>query len=269
MIVAALGALALPVRAETLADVQQDLTVLQVELSKLKRELSTTGGSQVTVSGDVLQRLNALESELSRITAKTEELEFRVGRVAEDGANRLGDLQFRVCELEPGCDLSKVGQIPPLGGEQASADLSPAPASSSGTDALPYEGELAVSEEADFRSAQEALESGDFARAADLFAVFRETYPQGPLEPAALVGEGKALEGAGDTREAARRYLDAYSGFPDSKVAPEALYRLGAKLGELGSTPEACVTLAEVGTRYPGSEYVQAAEESRRGFACQ
>ena len=30
--------------AETLADIRQELTVLYVELQKLKRELSTTGG---------------------------------------------------------------------------------------------------------------------------------------------------------------------------------------------------------------------------------
>lgn len=264
-LIVALG-LAVPASAETLADVQQDLTVLSVELQKLKRELSTTGSSQVQVSGDVLQRLNTLESELARVTAKTEELGFRVSRVAEDGANRLGDLQFRVCELEPGCDLSTVGQQAPLGGEVATPA---APPVSQGTDDLPFEGELAISEEADFRAAQEALDGGDFARASDLFATFRQNYPLGPLEPAALVGEGQALEGLGDTREAARRYLDAYSGFPDAQVAPEALWRLGVKLGELGSVPEACVTLAEVGTRYPGSDFVQAAADSRTALSCQ
>lgn len=254
---------------DTLADVKQDLAILSTELQKLKRELSTTGGSQIAVSGDLLQRVNVIESELSRITAKTEELEHRVVSVAEDGSNRLGDLQFRVCELEPGCDIASIGQTPVLGGETGSAPT-PAPAApNSGTDALPFEGELAVSEEEDYRSAQDALDGGDFQRASDLFASFRQTYPGSPLEPAALVGEGRALEGQGDTREAARRFLDAYSGFPDSRVAPEALWRLGVKLGELGSTREACVTLAEVGTRYPGSDYVTRATESRSAFSCQ
>lgn len=261
---------AAPVMAqETLADVQQDLAILQVELQKLKRELSTTGGSQITVTGDVLQRVNTIEAELTRVTAKTEELEHRVSSVAQDGANRLGDLQFRVCEMEPGCDFSALGKVPVLGGEEVTSAAPAVPIAGAGSDALPFEGELAVSEEADYRTAQEALTSGDFERAADLFKTFRETYPMGPLEPAALVAEGRALEGLGDTREAARRYLDAYSGFPDAQVAPEALWRLGEKLGELGSTPEACVTLAEVGSRYAGSEFVAQAEESRAAFSCQ
>ncbi|GAA4222106.1 tol-pal system protein YbgF [Sagittula marina] len=254
---------------DTLADVQQDLAVLSVELQKLKRELSTTGASDVTVSGDVLQRVNLIESELARVTAKTEELEHRVVTVAEDGANRLGDLQFRVCEMEPGCDLATIGQTTTLGGESGVPAAPSAPVAGSGTDSLPFEGELAVSEEEDFRSAKDALDEGDFQRAADLFANFRESYPMGPLEPAALVGEGRALEGMGDTREAARRYLDAYSGFPDSQSAPEALWRLGTKLGELGSVQEACVTLAEVPQRYGDSDYVDRAAESRDTFSCQ
>jgi tol-pal system protein YbgF len=252
--------------AETLADVKQDLAVLSVELQKLKRELSTTGSPSVQVGGDVLQRVNIIESELMRLTSKTEELEHRIGRVAEDGANRLDDLQFRVCEMEEGCDFGTLQSVPPLGGEVVATPAAPiAPA----TDALPIEGELAVSEEADFRSAQEALDKGDYTAASQLFAQFRQNYPMGPLEAAALVGEGRGLEGLGDTREAARRYLDAYSNYPDSQVAAEALWRLGATLGALGSVPEACVTLAEVSKRYPGSEFVSQAAQSRSGLACQ
>ncbi|CUH78191.1 tetratricopeptide repeat protein [Tropicibacter naphthalenivorans] len=251
---------------DTLADMKQDLAVLTVELQKLKRELSTTGASGVAVGGSQLDRINAIEGQLAYITSKTEQLEFRIGQVAQDGANRLGDLEFRICELEDGCDIGALGASLPLGGEIAPDAAQPvAPA----TDSLPYDGELAVSEEADFRSAEKALADGDGEHAALLFAQFRETYPMGPLEAAALVGEGKALALTGDTREAARRYLNAYSGFPESQIAPEALWRLGVSLGELGSVPEACVTLSEVAGRYPQSGFVAQAQDSRAALGCQ
>ena len=65
--------------AQTLADVRQELTVLNVEVQKLRRELSTTGGASVAVTGgSVLERVNAMESELQRLTSKTEELENRI-----------------------------------------------------------------------------------------------------------------------------------------------------------------------------------------------
>ncbi len=254
---------------QTLADIRQDMVVLSVELQKLKRELSTTGGSGVAIAGDQLERITSIETQLQRITAKTEQLEHRITQVTRDGTNRLGDLQFRLCDLEPGCDISTLDTSAPLGGDAVPV-VAPAPALDVPTDGLLFgAGELAVSEEADFLDAQKALNNGDFSGAAQLFAVFRETYPLGPLEAAALVGEGRALDGGGDTREAARRYLSAYSGFPDDQVAPEALWRLGVSLGALGSKPEACVTLGEVAGRYPGSDFIAQADQSRAALGCQ
>ncbi|MFA8387746.1 MAG: tetratricopeptide repeat protein [Pelagibaca sp.] len=251
---------------ETLADIRQDMSVLSVELQRLKRELSTTGGSSVTLPSGVLDRLDAIESELQRMTAKTEELEFRVSRVAEDGARRLGDLEFRLCEIEPGCDIGSLGQVPTLGGvPDAPAAPAPAPTAPEAGDT-----QLAVGEETDFRRAGEALASGDFQSAADQFAAFRQTYPGGPLEAQALVAEGRALEGLGNTRDAARRFLDAYAGYPDDAAGPEALWRLGAALGELGNLAEACVTLNEVSGRYPGSsDAIEQADAAKTRLNCQ
>jgi len=249
---------------ETLADIRQDLSVLFVEIQKLKRELSTTGASSLGLPSGALDRVNAIESELQRLTASTEELEFRVEQVAEDGARRIGDLEFRLCELEDGCDIGALGDSSTLGGENAAAPTprpQPAP-QSSGT-------ELAVGEETDFRRAGEALAQGDFQSAADQFAAFRQTYPGGPLEAQALVAEGRSLEGLGNLRDAARRYLDAYAGYPNDAAGPEALWRLGAALGDLGNVAEACVTLSEVAGRYPGSsEAIAQAEEARARFDC-
>lgn len=251
--------------AETLADIRQDMSVLFVEIQRLKRELSTTGASTLALPSGALDRINAIESELQRLTAKTEELEFRVSSVAEDGTQRLGDLEFRLCELEEGCDIGSLGKSPTLGGE-ATATAPAAPQS------VPQTGgtELAVGEETDFRRAGEALAQGDFQSAADQFAAFREAYPGGPLEAQALVAEGRALEGLGNVRDAARRYLDAYAGYPDDAAGPEALWRLGAALGDLGNVAEACVTLAEVAGRYPGSaDAIAQADTVKARFDCQ
>lgn len=255
--------------AGTLADLKQDLSVLYVELQKLGRELNTTGSSGIAVSGGTLDRLNAIESELQRVTAKAEQLEFRINQVVQDGTNRLGDLDFRICELEPGCDIGSLGDTPRLGGVAAPAPSEPAQSRPQPSGSLPMAGgSLAVSEEADFRAAQTALDGGDASGAAQLFASFRETYPRSPLEAAALLGEGRALEANGDMREAARRYLTGYSSYPESPVAAESLWRLGTSLAALGSVQEACVTLAEVAARYPASEYVSRAAQSRSELGC-
>ncbi|WP_415403835.1 tetratricopeptide repeat protein [Tateyamaria sp. SN3-11] len=249
--------------AGTLADIRQELTVLYVEVQKLRRELSTTGGAGSNVGGATsLDRLNAIESELQRLTSKTEQLEFRIDRVVSDGTNRVGDLEFRLCELEAGCDIATLGDTPTLGGGAA-----PAVAPAANPTPQP-ETQLATQEQADFERAQEALASGDFRAAADQFATFNETYPGGPLAVEAELRRGEALEGLGDVREGARAYLRAFSLEQQGENAAEALFRLGAALGRLGQTTEACVTLSEVAVRFPGSDSIPDADAAMRNIGC-
>lgn len=254
---------------QTLADIRQEMTVLYVEIQKLRRELSTTGGANVNTGGEtVLDRMSAIEAEMQRLTSKTEELEFRINRIVQDGTNRLGDLEFRLVELEGG-DIAALGETTTLGGDLPAA-VTPAPGGSTTQDpAAPQGGiQLAVGEEEDFKKAQTALSDGDYQRAADLFASFTLTYPGGPLAAGADLGRGEALEGLGDTREAARAYLNSFSVDPTGPVAPESLYRLGRSLGGLGQMQEACVTLGEVGLRFPENPAAEQARSEMQRLGC-
>jgi tol-pal system protein YbgF len=247
---------------QTLADIRQELTILNVEIQNLKRELSTTGTSQGGVgAGTLLDRVEGIESELQRLTGKTEELEFRIGRVVADGTNRIGDLEFRLVELEGG-DIASLGETSTLGGEgQGTAPVvSPIPQETTG--------QLATQEEADFERASEALASGSFQSAAEQFATFNQTYPGGPLSVKANLLRGEALDGQGDTRSAARAYLDAFSADQAGNDAPEALFKLGVALGRLGQTSEACVTLGEVSARFPNSDAALEANSQMRNIGC-
>ena len=101
------------------------------------------------MAGTALDRMNALEAQLADLTAKTEKLEIRINKVVADGTNRIGDLQFRVCELEQGCDTSKIGETVPLGGGAAAAPT-PTPAKSDRPD-------MAVGGEGGLRSGEGGL----------------------------------------------------------------------------------------------------------------
>ncbi|MEM6897824.1 MAG: tol-pal system protein YbgF, partial [Pseudomonadota bacterium] len=107
-----------------------------------------------------------------------------------------------------------------------------------------------------------------FARAADGFAAFVETYPGGPLTIDAQYFQGEAHEGLGEMRAAARAYLAAFTADPESSRAPEALYKLGASLGTLGQQAEACVTLGEVLNRFPTSEAAARAVSTQGTLGC-
>ncbi len=249
---------------QTLADIRQELTFLYTEVQKLKRELSTTGTGSVSAGGgSVLDRVNTMESELQRLTAKSEELENRINRVVADGTTRIGDLEFRLVELEGG-DISALGETTTLGGETQTAVVAPLTAPATPTD----DASLAVGERADFERAQEALASGDFRTSADLFAAFNQTYPGGPLASEADLRRGESLAGLGDTREAARAFLASFSADPEGPLAPQALFELGRSLGQLGQTQEACVTLSEVGVRFPQAPAVALAQNQRSALGC-
>ncbi len=252
-------------KAQTIADIRAELVLLRGEIDALKAELTATGAAQGSGStGPALQRLDTIEAALTALTAKAEGIENHLNRVVADGTNRIGDIEFRLTELAGG-DLGAIPETPPLGGE-APAVAAPAPATPS-----PAAGgvELAANEQADFDKAKAALDAGDFRAAADGFASFASTYTGGPLTQDAHVLRGDALAQLGETANAARSYLEAFSGAPDGARAAEALFKLGQSLGQLGQTPEACVTLAEVTVRFPGSQPAADAAAAQRAFGCQ
>jgi tol-pal system protein YbgF len=260
-------------RTQTLADIRAELGALAAEFNALKAELVSSGAAATgAAGGDALQRMDTIEAELARLTARTEEVELKLNRVVSDGTNRIGDIEYRLCEVTEGCDPATLGATSTLG--DAGGAVAPvatdtgagtAPAADAGTGGT----ELAVAEKEDFDRAKEVLGSGDFPGAAALFATYAQSYPGGPLVPEAHYLRGEALSKSGDTGNAARAYLDAFSAAPEGPFAPDALLKLGEGLGALGQVPEACVTLGEVGTRFPGSIAATQSTVAMQGFGCQ
>lgn len=263
-----LGALAAPAvaqDAQTLADIKAELATVSGQLGTLRREMTATGGAGGGfVAGSALDRMNAMESLLAQLTAKTEALEIRINQVVADGTNRIGDLEFRLCEIEPGCDIGALGKTKPLGG----ATTGGAPAVAAPPRAPAGGAELAVGEKADFDRARGVLDQGDFRSAADLYQTFTETYPGSPLTGEAHYFRGEALMKLGDTAGAARAWLASFSGQPNGPKAADALLNLGMSLNTLGQPTEGCVTLGEVPVRYPGTEAAQQAIQARNSMGC-
>lgn len=260
-------------KAETLADIRNELAQLAADFNALKAELVSTGAAtNGTAGGDALTRMDTIEAELARLNARTEEVELKLNRVVSDGTNRIGDIEYRLCEATEGCDPASLGATPTLGDAGgAAAPAAPAATDAGAAPATDTTGgaELAVSEQADFDRAKEVLAQGDFPGAATLFATYAQSYPGGPLVPEAHYLRGEALSKQGDTANAARSYLDAFSAAPEGPLAGDALLKLGEGLGALGQVPEACVTLGEVGMRFPGSLAATQAAVAVQGFGCQ
>jgi len=271
IVIVAMCVLAVPAvaqdREKTLADIRQELSVLFVEIQKMRRELSTTGGVNTNLSGtNVLERVDAMEAELQRLTAANEALTNRVDRVVSDGTNRIGDLEFRLCELESGCDIGSLGETPTLGGGALPTAVTPQPVAPVGD--MTGGVELAVAERDDFDRAKATFDAGSFEAAAEQLQRFTETYQGGPLTGLAHLMRGEALQSLGLTSSAARAYLESYSGTPNGPTSPTALLKLGLALDGLGQNAEACITLAEVTLRYPDTEASIEAQAARASMGC-
>jgi len=247
---------------DELASVRGELTALNGQIESLRAQLlSNAAGQGVATSGPALQRLDQLELELRRITGNVEALRRHVSQIVEDGTRRIGDLEFRLVELEGG-DISTLGETSTLGG------VAPAPVT--GTEMkLPDTGaELAVVEREDFEAALAALKGGDAASAANGFDQFLSAYPGGPLSASAMYYLGEARFAQSNWAGAARSYLASFQGYPNSEHAPTSLYKVGLTLGKLGQVKEACLTFNETEARYPGHPTLSEVFSAKEMFSC-
>lgn len=257
-------------RARTLADIRQELSVLYVEIQRLGRELSTTGGAQTGVagSGSITARIETLEAEVTRVIAQVERLELRIDSIVRDGTNRIGDLEFRLVELEGG-DTSRLGRTTTLGGDAPVTDLPTLGGSGlapPGGDA--GGGQLAVAERDSFERAKALHDGGDYLAAAEAFEEFVQTYPGGPLSGEAHFRRGEARAQIGQWRLAARAFLDGFSGAPEGPYAARSLLNLGRALDRIDQRTEACLTLNEVRVRFPGDPAADEASREMTALEC-
>ena len=186
-------------QTRTLADIRTELGYLSSQIQGLRSELVETGAAQsTTASGSALVRVDAIENELRVLTGQMEELQYRIEQIAKDATNRVGDLEFRLTELEGG-DIANVGKTRPIGGApSAIADVS---------DGV----ELTVVEKSDYEIALASLAEGSFSKAADQFDTFIATFPGGPLTAGAQFPKGEAVGGLGDWKSAGRSLLATFA----------------------------------------------------------
>lgn len=255
------------VAPETLAAMRADLAALGAALQALRAELVAAGPSGFEAAGGTaaIARMDAMEAEISRLNAAVETLRKRVEETIAEAANRAGDIEFRLCELDPNCDLGALttAQMQAAG----AADLSLGDAADADGTAVAAQ-PATVAEGAEFDAASAALNSGDYARAAELFGAFAETHATSPLAPEALYLRGEAFAAAGQSAEAGRAWLAAFSLAPTGPRAGAALLGVAQVVAVQGRTEEACGFLDQVVTRFPATPVALEAVTLAEGMAC-
>lgn len=256
--------------AETLADLRTQLRGLSGELQRLRAELNASGaaGFQAAGGDSAIDRMNAIEAQIARLTGQTEQMQNQISRIVTDGTRRINDIEFRLCEMDPGCDLGAIMTQPDLGsltpGAAPVAPVAPPVQVPSQGATTPASG----AEKAEFDRAQEAFAQGDYPRAAQLFAEFAQTRAGNPLTAEALFLRGAALDQAGDLHGAGAAWLESFAAAPDGPRAGESLLGLAHVIADTGDPLAACLYLAEIPARFPGSFADTEAERRMAALDC-
>lgn len=242
-----------PAHADTVADLRADLGALTGAVADLARELSSgEGASQPGYDGRLLDRVDRMEAALADLTRRTEELEFRIRRAIDAASNRLGDLEFRLTELEGG---STEGLTPQRLGETHRETGAAQP-------------QLAAGEQQAFDDAIALLDNDQPRAAAAALSQFIKTYPGSPLGAEASFKLAELNRALGREPDAARAYLNLYMAAPDGPDAARALLALGESLGRLEQTTEACAMFDELRSRFSNSPEAAQSEDARARLAC-
>lgn len=263
---------AAPADAATLADLRGQLQQLTGELQGLRAELVASGaaGFQAAGGDSAIDRMNAMEAQLSKLTGQTEQLQHEIQRVVRDGTRRIGDIEFRLCEMDPACDLGALMTQPDLG-SQGGGGAGVSIGSRAQPPVAPEESGAkrpTSAEQQDFDRAQEVLGQGDFLRAADLFAAVAQTHAGGPLTAESLFMRGQALDSAGQAEGAAAAWLEAFAADPDGARSPESLLGIARIVSQTDDPLTACLYLSEIPVRFAGTDAATEAERRMAALDC-
>lgn len=192
------------------------------------------GGSELV--GSLLDRVNTLEAEVSRLRGRVDVLENQNRRLREDFEKYQGDMEFRLGQgggAAPAPSRTAAPAAPPLAPPTTSTGAPP-----------PRTPDRALAE------GNAALGRRDYAAAE---AAAREALASrsGANAVAAQMLLADALAGKRDFGNAAIAYNEAYTRARTGPRAPEALIGLANSFQSLGNKREACDTLNDLRSQFP------------------
>ncbi len=262
------------------------------------QQMAPGAGTQPS-SGFVEQtevRLSALEGQIRDLTGRIEETLNRVTQVQQRLEKLVGDVDFRLGELEkgktpapadaaaapasaapttPGAPVVRPGEArlqlvpggPPTAPQAAQAGGAPAAASNVTLPAGPPETQYEFA----YGLYQQAVQDrGDFGRAETALRSFVSANGTHRLAGDAQYWLGETFYARRDWTNASAAFAEQFRRFPQNAKAPDSLLRLGQSLGQLNRKPDACGTLAELDKRYPNaSQSIKiAAQRERARLTC-
>ena len=233
-------------------------------------------------------RLMEMENRFRTVTGQYEEAMYRLTQMSRTLENTLGDVEFRLQQLEQGnvsgpIDLTGAPQAAdtesladPLADPLAEtvpttelADVQALPAAmlvdgevEPPTDAVitpethPEQYLEGDTPEEQFRAAFFLVRRGELDKAIQAYRAFITLHPDHPYRANAVYWLGRSHAAQGNYAEAARILIDAYDKHADSDKGAEILLHLGLSLEKLGQNEDACSAFGELDRRFPNANSV-------------
>ena len=241
----------------------------EVDTSQPQQPVQTVGTPSNSALTDALARLDALEAQLARITARNDE-----------NATALAQLQATLADaIAAAAPPAEVAVVPPVGiiptPTPAPAPVrtpapTPAPAASNRPTPTPAPAPAARPSAARVAAVQAIAkpqtddagddeytygfrlwEAGYFPEAQQQLALFLEKYPRHARSSYGRNLLGRAYMDNGQPREAATHFFENYQNDKQGARAGDSLLFLAEAMTTLNDTNRACIALAEFSETYP------------------
>jgi tol-pal system protein YbgF len=247
---------------------------------------------------------DSLEEQQRRLTGQVEKLAFQVRQLNERMDRLVGDVDFRLRELEDAKGVSRASrgggqpvaptvpqspgevtvQVETGGGSKVFGTLTESQLQAAGVKLSGSEQNAAASAvtgatlvalpagstQEQYSYARQFLLKRDFDNAEKALAAFVTANPEDPLAGNAQYWLGETFYVRGDYQKAARIFAEGFQRYPGSAKAPDNLLKLGMSLSQLEQKSDACITLKKLREEYPQapSSIIQRADREIGRLQC-
>ncbi|NZA28558.1 tol-pal system protein YbgF [Luteimonas sp. SJ-92] len=214
---------------------------------------------------DLLNQLEQLRREVTALRSQVEELQQQNEQLKNASRDQYLDIDGRLNRLEGGAGA--LPAAPAVEGDAGAALPSPPP-----RDTAPSihgdPGLLAqtADERGAYETAFDALRSGQYAEAAELFQQFLRRHPSGSYAPNALYWLGESYYVTQNYELAQQQFQALIDRYPTHDKAPGALLKVGLSQYGQQQLDAAEATLSTVVERFPGSDAARTADDRLRAI---
>jgi tol-pal system protein YbgF len=215
---------------------------------------------------DLANQLQLLQSDIAKLRGQLEVVTYELEQAQKRQRDLYVDLDTRLRKLEtvpppgpaegPGGSPGATIVLPPTGAAPGGPSFGPPGSPPAGAGTLPPARNSAdgVAEQRAYDGALDAFKRGDYGGAITGFGTFVKTYPRSPLASSAQYWIGNAQYARRDYRASITTQRQLLKDYPDSSKAPDALLNIASAQGDMGDNAASRRTLEELMAKYPKSD---------------